>query len=315
MKKLLFVYNPNAGKGSIRKSLSEVVEILSTGGYSIEIFPTEKQGDATEIARKKASDFDILVCSGGDGTLNETINGLMELRREGGHLPVLGYIPSGTMNDFATSLGIPKTAEEAANLIVKGKDILTDIGAFSEGEGKESKYFTYVAAFGAFAEVSYATSQDVKNLIGKAAYFFEGLKSLAKVRSYSLKITHDEGVIEDEFVFGMIANSKSVGGFKGITGPEVYLDDGEFDGIFVKTPKNPLDFQNIINSFLTMDVSSDLICHFHSSKVKIEAQEEVQWTVDGEDGGRHKMVLLENHRQVIEIRVPDKDIGALIEEA
>lgn len=314
MKKLLFIYNPNAGKGSIRKSLSEVIEKLYEGGYSIEICPTEKQGDATNLALEKGSDFEIVVCSGGDGTLNEVINGLMKLREKGERLPKLGYIPSGTMNDFATSLGIPKTAEEAVNLIVDGKDIFTDIGSFYNESGEIMSYFTYVAAFGALTEVSYATSQDAKNLLGKAAYFFEGLKSLAKVRSYKLKVRHDEGEIEDEFVFGMIANSKSVGGFKGITGPEVYLDDGEFDGIFVKTPKNALDFQNIINSFLTMDVSSDLIYHFHSSKVEIVAEEDLQWTIDGEDGGSHKFVTLKNHKQAIEIRVPNENIEALIDD-
>lgn len=314
MKTLLFIYNPNAGKGSVRKSLSEVVEKLSAGGFSIHIYPTEQQGDAAEMTVKKGSHYDFLLCSGGDGTLNEVINGLMKLKEQKKNLPKLGYLPSGTTNDFASSLKIPKTMEEAAEVILTGKDIMMDIGSFLDIEREELSYFTYVAAFGAFTEVSYATSQDVKNIIGKAAYFLEGLKSLAKVRSYRLKITHDEGEIEDEFVFGMIANSKSVGGFQGITGPEVYLDDGEFDAIFVKNPKNPLDFQEIINSFLTMNLSSDLICHFHSGLVKVESlEEELQWTIDGEDGGTHNKVLIENHQQAIEIRIPDEILSALTE--
>lgn len=314
MKKLLFIYNPNAGKGTMRKVLSEVVEKLSEGGFSINIYPTEKQFDATEKTIEEGSNYDILVCSGGDGTLNEVVNGLMLLKEKGGKLPKLGYLPSGTVNDFASSLGIPKTIEEGIKVILNGKDVFTDVGSFGESEDKISNYFTYVAAFGAFTEVSYATSQDAKNLIGKAAYFLEGLKSLAKVRSYKLKITQGDEVIEDEFVFGMVANSKSVGGFKGITGPEVYLDDGEFDAIFVKNPKNPLDFQDIVNSFLTMNLSSDLIYHFHSEAVKVESlEEDLQWTIDGEDGGVHSNVFLKNHKQAIEIRIPNEDISALTE--
>lgn len=313
MKKLLFIYNPNAGKGGLSKVLSGVIETLSDGGFEVTVYPTKKQGDAKEKAFLEGNSYDFLLCSGGDGTLNEVVNGLMKLVKEGKELPKFGYLPSGTVNDFASSLGISKNPEDAVQIIVNGKDVFTDIGSFSE-DGKEEVYFTYVAAFGAFTEVSYATSQDAKNLLGKAAYFLEGLKSLAKVRNYKIKISHDNEEIEDEFVFGMIANSKSVGGFKGITGPEVYLDDGEFDAIFVKNPKNPMDLQNIINSFLTMNVSSELIYHFHSKSVIVEAEDEdLQWTIDGEDGGCHNKVVLKNHKQAIEIRIPDKEIEAITE--
>lgn len=314
MKKMLFIYNPNAGKGTIRKLLSEVVESLSGAGYTLVIYPTEEQGDATRKTIEEGSEYDSLLCSGGDGTLNEVINGMMKLKEEAKRLPKLCYIPSGTVNDFASSLGIPKEVEEAVKVVVNGKDVFTDIGSFRRTEGEAKSYFTYVAAFGAFTEVSYATSQDAKNLLGKAAYFLEGLKSLTKVRNYKLKITHDDGEIEDEFVFGMIANSKSVGGFKGITGPEVYLDDGKFDAIFVRNPKNPLDLQNIINSFMTMDLSSDLISHFHSQVVKVQSKDEdLQWTIDGEDGGKHQDVVIENHKQAVEVRIPDQVIEALTE--
>ena len=275
MLKLLFIYNPNSGKGNIRKEVSFILESFSKAGYQLSVFPTAKSGDADKMAKLKAHKYDLLVCAGGDGTFNEVARGLMESKKLGRKIPVIGYIPVGTVNDFATSLDIPKEVSDAVDVIINGVDKAVDIGSFSTGiEGKLYSYFTYVAAFGAFTEVSYETSQDVKNVIGKAAYFLEGVKSLQKIRPYHLKIIYGDNIIEDDFIFGMVANSKSVGGFKGITGPEVYLDDGEFDAIFVKTPKTPLDLQDIINSFILMDMKSNNICHFHAGSIKIEANKQ-----------------------------------------
>lgn len=307
MSKLLFIYNPNAGKGSIQKSLSEIIEKVAEKGYSVTVQPTFKQGDGTEFTEKLGSEYDVLLCAGGDGTLNEVVNGLMKIREKGDRLPCLAYIPAGTVNDFATSHKIPKEVTGAIEVVVNGEDLFYDVGEFSSKKEGLVSYFTYVAAFGAFTEISYATSQEAKNFLGKVAYFLEGLKSLQKIKPYHVKIEYDEGSIEDEFVFGMVANSKSVGGFKGLTGPEVYLDDGEFDVILVREPKNPLDFQNIISSFMNMDMSSDFICHFHSKTVRIEPTEELQWTLDGEDGGLHGEVIVKNHKKAIEVRIPKEE--------
>ena len=304
MSKLLFIYNPNSGKGNIRKEISFILESLSAKRYDIRVFPTAKCGDAADMAKNEANNYDLLVCAGGDGTFNEVARGLMEAKNSGQNIPVVGYIPVGTVNDFATSLDIPKDIIDAVYVILTGKEKSVDIGSFSVGDevGFHS-YFTYVAAFGAFTEVSYETSQDVKNVIGKAAYFLEGVKSLQKIRPYHLKISYDGDEIEDDFIFGMVANSKSVGGFKGITGPEVYLDDGEFDAIFVKNPKTPLDLQNIINSFILMDMKTDNIYHFHSGSINIEAEENLQWTLDGEAGGSHQIVRIDNHKQALTVKV------------
>ena len=304
MSKFLFIYNPNSGKGNIRKEISFILESLSAKRYDIRVFPTAKCGDAADMAKNEANNYDLLVCAGGDGTFNEVARGLMEAKNSGQNIPVVGYIPVGTVNDFATSLDIPKDIIDAVYVILTGKEKSVDIGSFSVGDevGFHS-YFTYVAAFGAFTEVSYETSQDVKNVIGKAAYFLEGVKSLQKIRPYHLKISYDGNEIEDDFIFGMVANSKSVGGFKGITGPEVYLDDGEFDAIFVKNPKTPLDLQNIINSFILMDMKTDNIYHFHSGSINIEAEENLQWTLDGEAGGSHQIVRIDNHKQALTVKV------------
>lgn len=304
MSKLLFIYNPNSGKGNIRKEVSFILESFASKGFDLRVFPTAKSGDASEMAKNEAHKYELLLCAGGDGTFNEVAKGLMEAKKNGENIPVVGYIPVGTVNDFATSLEIPKEVEDAVDVILTGTERAVDIGSFCVGKQEELySYFTYVAAFGAFTEVSYETSQDVKNVIGKAAYFLEGVKSLQKIRPYHLKISYDGNVIEDDFIFGMVANSKSVGGFKGITGPEVYLDDGEFDAIFVRTPKNPLDLQNIINSFILMDMKTDNICHFHSGDITIEADEDLQWTLDGEDGGAHKNIHIHNYKQALKVKV------------
>lgn len=307
MSKLLFIYNPNAGKGGIQKSLSEIIEKVTESGYQVTVQPTFKQGDAAKFTDKMGADYEVLLCAGGDGTLNEVVNGLMKIRERGDKIPCLSYIPAGTVNDFATSHKIPKEVPASLEIVVNGEDLLYDVGEFSSKKDGLISYFTYVAAFGAFTEISYATSQEAKNFLGKVAYFLEGLKSLQKIKPYHVKIEHDGESIEDEFVFGMVANSKSVGGFKGLTGPEVYLDDGEFDVILVREPKNPLDFQNIISSFMNMDMSSELICHFHSKSVKIEPSEDLQWTLDGEDGGLHSEVIIKNHKKAIEVRIPKKE--------
>ena len=304
MSKLLFIYNPNSGKGNIRKEISFILESFSVKGYEIRVFPTAKSGDAADMAKNEAYNYDLLVCAGGDGTFNEVARGLMEAKKNGKNVPAIGYIPVGTVNDFATSLDIPKEIAVAVYVILNGINKAVDIGSFETGDKDELySYFTYVAAFGAFTEVAYETSQDVKNVIGKAAYFLQGVKSFPTIRPYNLKILYDGNEIEDDFIFGMIANSKSVGGFMGITGPEVYLDDGEFDAIFIKNPKTPMDLQNIINSFILMDLKTDNICHFHSGKIEIESDEKLQWTLDGEAGGSHKKVKINNHKKALTVKV------------
>lgn len=309
MPKVLFIYNPNAGKGNIRKEISHIIERLSESGYEITAFPTKKKGDAKKYTSSHAQRFDLLVCAGGDGTFNEIACGMMKAEKKG-NVPTVGYIPVGTVNDFAASLEIPKEIDEALDIILYGRERKFDVGSFCVGtDNTLYSYFTYVAAFGAFTEVSYTTSQEFKNLVGKMAYFFEGIKSIQKIRPHHLKISYNGTIIEDDFIFGMVANSKSVGGFKGITGPEVYLDDGEFDAIFVKAPKSAFDLQNIINSFITLNVNTESICHFHSSEIMIEAEDSLQWTLDGESGGSHGKVLINNYKQAIKVKVKEGKIN------
>ncbi|MDE7259548.1 MAG: YegS/Rv2252/BmrU family lipid kinase, partial [Lachnospiraceae bacterium] len=216
--KMLFIYNPRAGKAQIRSNLLDIIDIFVKAGYEVTAYPTQAAGDAIKAVKTRHEGYDIVACSGGDGTLDEVVSGMMQCEEK---LPI-GYIPAGSTNDFANSLKIPKSMIKAADVVVGGRNFACDIGAFNNDT------FIYVAAFGIFTDVSYETKQDVKNVLGHAAYLLEGVKRLPSVRSYPLKITCNDQVIEGEFLYGMVTNSYSVGGFRGITGQDILLDDGLF---------------------------------------------------------------------------------------
>ncbi len=302
MKKLLFIYNPNAGRGNVRRYVSRIVEHLSAAGYLIAIFPTAKHGDAVRWARHYAKKYDFVVASGGDGTLNEVVNGMMQARENGDQIPPLGYIPEGTVNDFATSRAIPKDVTEALQVVTNGNDVPTDIGSYT-AEGTVN-YFTYIAAFGIFTSASYETPQDAKNVLGKTAYVLEAIRSLQVIHPYRVTVRHDDVEFTDDFIYGMVTNSTSVGGFQGLTGPEVHLDDGQFDVILVRNPRNAADLQEIINAFLQQSYQSDSVYHFHSGEITFLSEDEIPWTLDGEAGGAHKEVIVHNHQKALSVRVP-----------
>ena len=294
-KKMLFVYNPKAGKAQIKTKLADILDIFTLGGYEITICPTQKRGDATELVAKRDASYDLVVCSGGDGTLDEAVTGMM---RSAWRTPI-GYIPAGSTNDFGGSLSLPKNMLQAARVIVNGTHYACDIGSFN------GDYFVYIAAFGLFTDVSYETAQDVKNVLGHMAYLLEGMKRLSAIRSYPMKVTYDDKVIEDDFIFGMVTNSQSVGGFKRITGKHVKLDDGVFEVTLIKRPKNPMELNNIMVSLLNRDIDSDAMYCFRAEKVLFESKEEVAWTRDGEYGGNHTQVTIINQCKAVDIRVDD----------
>ena len=289
LKKMLFIYNPNAGKGKIKGSLSDIIEIFVQADYEVTIYSTKERDDARKIAHEKGQEYDLVVCSGGDGTLNEVTTGLMECP----HAPIIGYLPAGTTNDFASSMGIPKNMVKAAEAVVKGEPFAYDIGSLND------RYFTYVAGFGVFTNVSYETTQASKNLFGRAAYILGGIMSLPTVKSYHVRVEYDDTVIEDELIYGMVTNANSVGGFKGITGKDVGLDDGEFEVTLIKRPKNIVELQHIVNALLARDLDDKFIYSFHASNLDITCNEEVPWTIDGEFGGSYKQMHLQNHQRAL----------------
>lgn len=292
-KKLLFVFNPFSGKGQIKNKLVDILDQFVKNGYEVTIYPTQKPQDAKDLVAKRAGKYDLVVCSGGDGTLDEAVSGMMERERK---VPI-GYIPSGSTNDFAGSLKIPKNMIKAAQTVVGGVPFACDVGNFN------GEYFVYIAAFGLFTDVSYATRQELKNRIGHLAYILEGVKRIPGIQSYHLKISDSRQEIEDEFIYGMITNSTSAGGFKNITGKNVKLDDGIFEVTLVRMPKNPIEVNEIIRSLTNLIDDTDLIYTFKTDCLKIKSLEQIPWTLDGEYGGSHREITIQNEKQAIEIMV------------
>jgi YegS/Rv2252/BmrU family lipid kinase len=295
MKKMLFIYNPNAGKGVLKPRLSDVLDIFVKAGYELEVYPTQCYKDAYKQIVHMKDGYDMVVCSGGDGTLDEVVTGMMK-RAKIRRVPI-GYIPTGTTNDFATSLHISRDVLEAADNAVHGKPFACDVGTFNHD------IFVYVAAFGLFTDVSYQTDQKLKNALGHAAYVLEGVKRLSNIPSYHIKVTSGDLVLEDEFMIGMISNSKSVAGFRNITGKDVQLDDGEFEVTLIKKPKSLLELQEIIASLLIETFNTNYMYTFKTSEIILESKEEIPWTLDGEFGGHHDMVQIMNKRQALEIMI------------
>lgn len=291
MKKMMFIYNPQAGKEKIREHLSEIIEIFSEEGFDVTIIPTRKSGDVTELVVAHGSEYDYVVCSGGDGTMNEMATGMMQLEKK----PMVGYIPAGTVNDFATTLRIPKNMPEAAKLVATGELFHCDVGRFND------RYFTYVAGFGAFTGVSYETPQELKNALGRTAYFVEALKQVALIKPHHMRIEYDDGIAEDDFILGLISNSESISGYRAYKKSDMKMDDGLFEAVFVKSLKNPLELQSVLNAFLTKKLDSDSMLTITTKHLHIISDDDIQWTLDGEDGGSYDEVDLVNEYRVLPI--------------
>ncbi len=291
MKKIYFIFNLQSGKATIASKLGLVIDMFTKAGYEVTTRPTQDKMDACAAASYACSQgFDIIVCSGGDGTLNEVIQGIMKSEKK---LPI-GYLPAGSTNDFAKGMGIPTKIDQAVNGIINGVISPCDIGSFND------KYFTYIAAFGAFIEVTYETSQQIKNVLGHLAYILNGISHLKKIKSYHMKINFDDQEIEDDYIFGMVTNSSSVAGLLSLS--DFKCDDGLYEVTLIKTPHNPLDLQMIIHSLLNLDIDLDTkhIKSFRTSKIKFESQEDISWTIDGEFGGMCKIAEIKSNHKAIE---------------
>ena len=309
MKKLLFVYNPRAGKEMLKPRLSDVLDIFVKGGYEVTGHPTQAYRDAYyQIKEYEVGKYDLIACSGGDGTIDEVATGMMKRREMGKDVVPVGYIPAGTTNDFAKSLHIPRKPLAAADNAVKGVPFPCDIGKFNDS------VFVYIAAFGIFTDVSYETDQAVKNVLGHMAYILEGAKRIFNIPSYKIKVEHDGEVIEDEFIFGMVTNSRSVGGFSNMVGKNIVFDDGLFEVTLIKTPKNPIALQEIIAALLIEQVDTKHMYTFKTKKITFDSVEEIPWTLDGEFGGEQDYVEIENAQKAMEIMVPENHVLELSEQ-
>lgn len=285
-KKAMFIFNPNAGKGKVKSSLYSIIDGFFHQGYLVTCFPTSYKNHATSLIEMYASAYDLIVCSGGDGTLNEVISGMMSLQER----PNLAYIPTGTVNDFATTLHLSSNVESALETFANQHVFACDVCSFNQ------RYFTYVAAFGAFTEVSYQTPQATKNMLGRAAYFLEGIKQLPNITTYHMKLMTSDLTIEDDFVFGAITNARSVAGFQTINTKHALLDDGEFEVLLVRMPQNPLDLQIIITALLKQEINEKFMEFFTANHLIIESDPNATWTLDGEEGGspEHVEITIKN---------------------
>lgn len=269
----------------------EIVDEFVKSGYEVAVRTTQKAGEIPAILKQVPGPVDKVVCCGGDGTFNETVCGLLET---GLQIP-LGYIPAGTVNDFAASHLIPTAPLEAAKTAAAGTPKQCDVGKLGE------RCFAYVAAFGAFTDVSYQTPQPMKALLGRLAYIVEGIKRLPHLTAYPMKIVCGNQTVEDSFIYGMVSNSKSVGGFKLRGGSEIRMDDGLLEAVFIRKPETMADRQEIVNALLRQDLDSPLICKFQVQRLEIVPGQKIPWTVDGEFAGEYGRVSVDCLQRAITI--------------
>ena len=292
---LLLVINPCAGQRKSQKYLADIIGIFNRAGYTVLTFITGQSGDGEAAVLQYAAEIDLVVCCGGDGTFNETVGGLYE---SGSKVP-LGYIPAGSTNDFGSGLGFSKRILQAAEDIMNGTTRNIDIGKFNE------RYFSYTASFGVFTKVSYTTSQSIKNALGHLAYLLEGIKELSSIRSEHIKIKVNGNIIEDDYIFGAICNSTSLGGVLTLNPDVVDLSDGMFEILLIKMPKNIIDLNAIIFALNNKDYSStDMIYFCSASSAQIEADRTVSWTLDGEYMEGSNVISMENIHDAITLIVP-----------
>lgn len=295
---MLFLFNPRAGKGTIKNGLSKITDILTQAGFLVTVYPTQAKGDAYEKILEWGQSYDRIVVAGGDGMLHEAVNAVMKLP----HMVDLAYIPSGTANDFAIANKIPKVIDKAALLAAGEQRRSIDIGTFN------GEYFSYVAAFGAITDVPYTTDQNAKNAFGFLAYLanatkYVNLQTLFKA-ARKMEIKTDDKVFEGEFLVCCVSNSKTIGSLKQFVPKDVALNDGLFEGLFIKKPTNITEFSNALNVLLMGNLNAQGITTVKSSRFEFTLDTPTNWTMDGEDGGMHDKAVIENHKQALTMLMP-----------
>ncbi len=293
-RKLLFLVNPQAGKAAIRGQLLRIVDTFVRAGWMPTIYTSQRTGELPALVAREAPNYDLVVCSGGDGTLNETLNGLMHLERR----PPLGYIPAGTTNDFASSLGIPKTMLKAAQAAVDGVPVSVDVGKFGE------RYFAYVAAFGAFTDVTYVTPQHIKNSLGRLAYLVEGAQRLSSLKTYPLHLEYDGGETDGEFLVGLISNSSYVAGLPVGRWIDTSMSDGLLEVTLVRKPNLMIELTRVASNLLLGELDPELIFSVKTKRLRITSPEPIPWTLDGEYGGSPAEITIENLHRALTIHLP-----------
>ena len=291
MKKMLFVMNPYSGMRKASRYLADIIALFNRADYEVITHMTAGQGDAIQVVAAKAKEMDLVVCCGGDGTFNETISGVLKC---GADVPV-GYIPSGSTNDFAASLKIPTNIMQAAKDIVEGVPVSYDVGRFGE------RYFSYVASFGAFTRASYATPQNIKNALGHTAYVLEGINELSQIRKEHVRMELDGQIVEDDFLFGAISNSTSVGGILTLDPKIVDMADGKLEVLLVRAPVDLMEISECIRAVQSQKYNCAMITFRSAEKIKVFADPAMPWTLDGEREDGHSQVDVENVHLAVKI--------------
>ena len=291
MKKMLFIMNPFAGVKRANRHLADILLTFNQAGYEVITHTTLGRGDATAVAREKGKDVDLVVCCGGDGTLNETITGLLSA---GADTPI-GYIPAGSTNDFAASLKLSTNIPRAAQEIVEGEPVSYDVGRFG------SRYFSYVASFGAFTKSSYTTPQNIKNALGHTAYILSGITELSQIRNEHVRMEIDGQLVEGDFLFGAICNSTSVGGILTLDPKQVDMGDGLFEILLIRAPENLVEIHECIQALQSQKYNCAMITFRSARKVRIFADPQMPWTLDGEKEDGHEVVEVENLHHAIRL--------------
>ena len=293
MKKLLLIINPVAGRNQAQADLFKMVRVFAEHDCEVTVYPTRGPQDCTRKVLADAGRFDLVVCCGGDGTLNEMVSGMMQ--RED-HVP-MGYIPLGSTNDFAASLHLPSPVEEAALRCVEGTAFHMDVGSLND------RYFNYIAAFGAFTEASYATPQQIKNALGHLAYILEGVKSLGRLQPIHVRITADGEAFEEDYLFGAVTNTVSLGGVLRLDPSRVLLDDGMYELLLVKNPQNPAEAQAMLSALMLQNYDGPLVRMLRASDILFESNHEISWTIDGEFGGSFSTTHILNNKNAVTLMV------------
>lgn len=298
MKHMLVIMNPYAGMRQANRYLAGILDLFCGAGYDINVAMTQKSGDGTRLAKERAEKNDIIVAIGGDGTFNEVVSGVIE----SGYKVPIGYIPAGTTNDFASSVGLTGNVLKAAESVVSGEKANYDIGSFN------GRYFSYVASFGAFTSTSYEVPQTLKNAIGGAAYVLSGIADVVNIKPLHLKVDKGDEILEDDYVFGAVCNSTSMGGIINLKSDDVDMNDGLFEVMLIKAPQNILDLQSIIFALTTQSYSDcEQITFFSCDKVTFETPEDMPWTLDGEYQKGSSKIEIKNLYNAIQLMVPKKE--------
>ena len=289
MKKLLLIVNPKAGTRRIGRVLPEVIEIFNRADYEVTVHITAGSGDCTQVVRSRGAQADLIVCAGGDGTFNEAVAGMME---SGIDRP-LGYIPCGSTNDFAISLKLPTDPVKAAQLIVDGVPLKYDGGLFGD------RYFSYVASFGAFTRASYSTPQDIKNALGHTAYLLEGIQEISQIRKEHIRIELDDRIIEDDFLFGAVSNSTSMGGILTLDPRQVDMRDGKFELLLIRAPQDLMEIHECVQAVSKQIYNCAMMTFVSTKKLTVHADASMPWTLDGErEEGREQVVIRCLHQAI-----------------